>query len=162
MSIVSLAGGQSEDYTAWIFFASLAVCGLGRDFADLPSLAIWFWLSSQIGFIIRVHIHLHNVAGRRRPGDAVQPDWGVGAAASFVFVSRLSLLRQVITPTVAGTVLMLVAATVILSVLNRLPDMPAGAPDVAAPVLAGVTLIVLVGMRCSRRPHCSSGRLSSG
>ena len=30
VSIVAGAGGQSEDYLAWIFFSSLVVCGLGR------------------------------------------------------------------------------------------------------------------------------------
>ena len=32
VSIVALAGGQTEDYLSWIFFTSLVTCGLGRIF----------------------------------------------------------------------------------------------------------------------------------
>ena len=71
----------------------------------------------------------------------------VSSLVQFLFISRLSLLRRVITPVVAGTVLMLLAATVITIVLSRLSDVPEGAPDAAAPVLAGVTLAILMVMR---------------
>ena len=161
VSIVSLGGGQSEDYTAWIFFASLAVCGLG---GILQTFQVWRFGS---GYPLRlvsssafISICITALAGG---GPAMLCSLiGVSALLQFVFVSRLSLLRQVITPTVAGTVLMLVAATVILSVLNRLPDMPAGAPDVAAPVLAGVTIIVLVGMRMFAPPTLQQWALIVG
>ena len=71
----------------------------------------------------------------------------VSALLQLLFISRLSLLRRVITPVVAGTVLMLMAATVITIVLGRLSDVPEDAPGAAAPVLAGVTMAVLLGMR---------------
>ena len=65
----------------------------------------------------------------------------MAATAQFIFISRLSLLRRVITPTVVGTVLMVVAFTVASSVFVRLPDLPAGSPSGAAPVLAGATML---------------------
>ena len=71
----------------------------------------------------------------------------VSALVQFLFISRLSLLRRLVTPVVAGTVLMLMAATVITIVLGRLSDVPEDAPDAAAPVLAGVAMAVLLGMR---------------
>ena len=71
----------------------------------------------------------------------------ISALIQFAFITRLSLLRRIITPTVAGTVLMLMSATIISVVLGRLPDIPEDAPMIAAPILAGATLLVLVGMR---------------
>ena len=77
----------------------------------------------------------------------------VSALLQFVFISKLSLLRRFITPTVSGTVSMLVSATIISVVLSRLTDMPEDAPAVAAPVLAGITLTVLVGARLFGTPE---------
>ena len=71
----------------------------------------------------------------------------VSSLLQFAFISQLSLLRRIITPTVAGTVLMLMSATIISVVLGRLTDIPEGASAVAAPVLAGTTLAVLLGLR---------------
>ena len=71
----------------------------------------------------------------------------VSALVQFAFISKLSLLRRIITPTVAGTVLMLMSATIISVVLGRLSDIHEGAPAMAAPVLAGSTLFVIIGMR---------------
>ena len=74
------------------------------------------------------------------------------ALIQFVFISRLSWLRRVITPLVAGTVLMLVASTIITVVLSRLPDLPEGAPSVASPILAGTTLTILMALRLFASP----------
>ena len=70
----------------------------------------------------------------------------------FVFIYRLSWLRRVISPLVAGTVLMLLASTIITVVLSRLSDVPEGTPSVAAPILAGTTLFILMMMRLLASP----------
>ena len=69
------------------------------------------------------------------------------ALIQFCFIARLSLLRRLITPLVAGTVLMLLAATVISVVFSCLSDIPEAAPAFSAPVLAVMTLSVLLGLR---------------
>ena len=69
------------------------------------------------------------------------------ALVQFAFIHRLSLLRRFITPVVSGTILMLLAATIIPVVFGRLSDLPENAPGMAAPLLAGVTLGILMGMR---------------
>ena len=61
----------------------------------------------------------------------------------FVVAARLSLLRRIITPVVSGTILMLIAATVILAVFGILTDVPEGASPIAAPLTSGVTLAVV-------------------
>lgn len=65
----------------------------------------------------------------------------------FLFISRLSLLRRIITPVVAGTVLVLLSFSAITTVLDRLSGVPDGAHFAAVPVLAGVPLAILMEMR---------------
>ena len=76
----------------------------------------------------------------------------VSSLIQFVFISRLSWLRRVISPMVAGTVLMLLASTIITVVLGSLSDLPEGAPSMAAPILAGTTLSILMALRLFASP----------
>ena len=146
VSIVALAGGQTEDYLSWLYFTSLVTCGLGRIFQTTR-----FWrfgsgyslsVSSASAFIA-VCITTLSEGGPAMLSSLI----AISAVIQFALITRLSLLRRIITPTVAGTVLMLMSATIISVVFGRLTDIPEGAPVIAAPILAGATLLVLVGMR---------------
>ncbi|MCY4654753.1 MAG: purine/pyrimidine permease [Dehalococcoidia bacterium] len=68
----------------------------------------------------------------------------VSSLFQFLLSARLSLLRRIVTPVVAGTVLMLIAATVMPIVFGMLGDVPEGASTPAAPLTASVTLVVVV------------------
>jgi len=68
----------------------------------------------------------------------------VSSLFQFALAARLSVLRRIFTPTVAGTVLMLIPVSLSSLVLDNLAAVPAGTPRAAAPVTAGVTLIVIV------------------
>ena len=57
---------------------------------------------------------------------------------------RLSLFRRIITPVVSGTVIMLIASTILPVALNRVDEVPETAPAAAGPVVALVTLVALV------------------
>ena len=61
----------------------------------------------------------------------------------FLLASRLSLLRRLFTPVVSGTVIMLIAVTVMPIVFDTLNDVPEGAAPTAAPAAALSTLIVI-------------------
>ena len=63
----------------------------------------------------------------------------------------LPTLRRIITPAVSGTVTMLIAVSVLPIAFDSVRDLPADAPPVAGPVIAGVTLLVsaIVTMRVS-------------
>ena len=65
----------------------------------------------------------------------------------------LPTLRRIITPAVSGTVTMLIAVSVLPIAFDSVRDLPADAPRVAGPVIAGVTLLVsaVVTMRASGR-----------
>ncbi len=70
----------------------------------------------------------------------------VSSLFQFLLGSRLVLLRRVITPLVAGTVIMLVAVTIMPIAFNMLAKPPAGAPPAAAPASFGVTLVSMAGL----------------
>ena len=150
-SIIAVAGGQSQGYLSWIFFSVLVVCGIG---SILQTVRFWRFgsgyslnVSSGSAFIAICIAAL--VAG----GPAVLSSLiVVSALIQFVFISRLSWLRRVITPVVAGTVLMLLAATIMTVVLSRLSDLPEGVPPAAAPILAGTALTILIVLRLFASP----------
>lgn len=150
-SIIALSGGQSEDYAAWLFFTSLAMCGLGR---ILQTLRFWRFGSGYSISVVSASSFISVCITTVSDGGPAMLSslMVVSALLQFFFVSRLSLLRRIITPTVTGTVLMLISATVISAVLVRLPDMPTGVPDGAAPILAGFTIAVLLGARLFAPP----------
>ena len=57
---------------------------------------------------------------------------------------RLTLFRKILTPTVSGTVIMLIPATLMPSAFGLLTDAPAGAPPLAAPLCAAAALIAII------------------
>ncbi len=145
-SIVALAGGQSEGYLSWVFFATLTVCGLGT---ILQTVRLWRFGS---GYALSVGSPTTFIAVSTSALLAGGPAMlssliFVSALLQFVLISRLALLRRLITPLVAGTVLMLLAVTVISVVFRRLPDAPEGTSQAAAPLAAGATLAVLIALR---------------
>ena len=150
-SIVALAGGQSEGYLSWIFFAALVVCGLG---SIAQTVRVWrFGAGYSLSVVSGTAFIAVCIGALVNGGPAMLSSLiVVSALIQFVFISRLSLLRRIMTPLVAGTVLMLLASTVIAVVLSRLSDVPEGAPSVGAPILAGITLAILMGLRLFALP----------
>ena len=67
----------------------------------------------------------------------------ISSLFQFLLASRLSLLRRLFTPVVSGTVIMLIAGTVMPIVFDTLNDVPEGAAPTAAPAAALSTLIVI-------------------
>ena len=65
----------------------------------------------------------------------------------------LPTLRRIFTPVVTGTVTMLIAVSVLPIAFDSVQDLPAGAPPVSGPLIAGATLLVsvIVTLRASGR-----------
>ena len=65
----------------------------------------------------------------------------------------LPTLRRIITPAVSGIVTMLIAVSVLPIAFDSVRDLPAGAPEIAGPAIAGVTLLasVIATLRASGR-----------
>ena len=140
--IVFRIAGQPESYIPWAIFAALIVSGISTILQ-----AVRFWRiacrpSARNGHIRRFHRSL-----RQRPcrgGPATMASLIViSSLFQFLLASRLSLLRRLFTPVVSGTVIMLIAVTVMTIVFDTLNDVPEGAAPIAAPAAALSTLIVV-------------------
>lgn len=144
-AIVVRAAGGSEAYLSWAVFAALVVSGVTTVLQSVrlgPIGAGYPLLMGTSAVFIAVSI-------------AALADGGPGllatlvlcsAASQFVLAARLAWLRRVITPTVAGTVIMLIAVTVMPIIFDMLKDVPADAAPSAGPVSAGATLLLIVGL----------------
>ncbi len=64
----------------------------------------------------------------------------------FALSARLSLFRRILTPAVAGTVIMLVPVTVMPIVFDLLTSVPEGTPTSAAALSASATLLAIGGI----------------
>ena len=150
-AIIVAASGQPEDYLKWVFYCSLTLSGLG---AILMASRFWRFgtgyplnVSNGTAYIAVAVSAL--VAG----GPAMLAALIVcGGAFQFILAWRLALLRRIITPTVSGSVLMLLAASVMSILLSKLALPPEGAPSAAGPIIAATTSFVVIGIRLFGSP----------
>ena len=143
-TVVFRAAGQSDDVLLWAVFVSVAICGvttmlqarrIGR-FGAGYILAI-----GTSGAAIAVSIAALAAGGPALLATMVV----VVSLVQFVFSTRLSLFRRILTPTVTGTVLMLTPVTVMPVMFDQLNNVPGGTPALAAPLSAVTTLAVIAG-----------------
>ena len=143
--IVARIADQAENYITWAVFAALVISGLTTALQ-----------ARRLGRIGSGHVLIMGTSGAFiAVCVAALVDGGPATMASLVVVSslfqflmanRLSWLRRVFTPVVAGTVIMLIAATVMPLIFSSLTDVPADTPEAAAPTAALVTLLVVGGL----------------
>ena len=143
--IIVRIADAGEGYMGWAVFAALFVSGATT---ILQAVRVWRVGSGHVlmmgtsGAFIAVCV-------------AALVEGGPGTMASLVVVSslfqfllafRLSWLRRVLTPVVSGTVIMLIAATVMPILFDTMTTVPDNVTDAAGPVSAAVTAIVVVGV----------------
>ena len=135
----------SESYLVWGVFAALVVCGL----TTVLQAARWGRFGSghvlimgTSGAFIAVCVAALKLGGPATLASLVV----ISSFFQFLLAARLSLLRRIFTPTVTGTVIMLIAATVAPVLYDSLISVPEGTDPAAAPLAAGVTLAVVVVM----------------
>ena len=143
--IIVRAAGTGEAYLHWAVFAALCVCGVSTFVQAVKFWRIgagYFLLMGTSGAFIAV-------------SETALVEGGPGLLATLVVMSslfqfalssHLSLLRRVITPVVAGTVIMLIAVSVMPIVFAMLTEVPEDTPSVAAPTCAAATLVATVGL----------------
>ena len=143
VTIMALAGDQGEDYLSWAIFSALAIGGV-----------VTALQAGRAGRLGAGHV-LMTGAGPHFIAVAVLAMAGgglpmlaslivVASLVQFALAQWLPLLRRVITPVVSGTALMLIAVTVMAIAVERLSEVPEGAPGAAGPAVAVVTLAVAV------------------
>ena len=145
VAITARAGGQDESYLSWAVFASLVIAG-----ALTALQASRFWRFGS-GYVLIMGTTPNFVA----ISVLALTQGGPTLLASLIVVSSLAylalglwlpLLRRILTPAVSGTVLMLIAVAVLPISFDRVQEVPAGAPAIAGPVIAVVSLVVVVGL----------------
>ena len=144
-SMMIRLGGQGEAYLSWAVFAALVISSLttliqvvrvGRFGAGYILL-----MGSTSTFLVVC------VPALEQGGPSLlAPLIVVSSLFQFALSAHLSLLRSVFTPTVAGTVLMLLPITIGPLIMRMLHDVPDGTAPEAAPLTAGITLLVLVAL----------------
>ena len=147
VAIVVRTAGQSELFLSWAACAALLVSGIAtmvqaKRVGRLG--AGYILLMGTSGAFIAVSVTALAQGGPALLATLV----AVSAVFQFVLASRLSLLRRIITPTVAGTVIMLIAVTVMPLILELIGRVPEGVAPVAGPVTAlvtlGVTMVIVL------------------
>ena len=143
--IVIRAAGGDEAYLSWAVFAAVAVSGLTTVLQAVRVGRVgagYVLMMGTSGAFIAVCVTAIAEGGPAMLATLVV----VSSLFQFALSARLSLLRRIVTPTVAGTVIMLIAVTVMPIVFDMLTQVPAGAPPAAAPVCAAATALVIVAI----------------
>ena len=144
-TVVMRAAAQSEAYLAWAVFAAVLIGG-GATMLQAFRLGRFgmghVLMMGSSGAFIAVSIEALTEGGPATFAILVV----VSALFQFVISDRLALFRRILTPSVSGTVLMLIPVSVMAPVLNLLKDVPEGSPAPGAPLSALATVLVICGL----------------
>ena len=143
--IVIKAAGIEGPYLNWAVFAALVISGITTMVQAL-----------KVGRIGAGHVLLMGMSGafisvcvtalaEGGPGLMAMLIL-VSALVQFFFAARLSLLRRIVTPVVAGTVIMLIPVTVLPIAYGMLTQVAEDVPLMDAALCAGITLILSAGL----------------
>ncbi len=143
--IVARIAGQTEGYMSWAVFAALLVSGVTTILQAIRVGRIgagYVLIMGTSGAFIAVCVAALVKGGPSTMASLIV----ISSLFQFLLASRLSLLRRIFTPTVAGTVIMLIAVTVMPLVFNALEDVPESTSLAAAPVVAFATLFTIAAL----------------
>ena len=142
VAITARAGGQGESYLTWTVFAALIIAG---GLTALQASRVW---RLGAGHILIMGVTPNFVAvsalALAAGGPALLASLVVAASLFYLALATwLPILRRILTPAVSGTMLMLLAATILPIALDRVQEVPDSAPAAAGPTVALVTLVVV-------------------
>ena len=143
--IVFRIADQPADYISWGVFAALLISG-----ANTILQAVRFWrfgaghvlVMGTSGTFIAVCIAALVEAGPALMASLIV----VSSLVQFLLAAWLPTLRRVFTPVVTGTVIMLIAATVMPIVFDMLTEIPQGTSGMAAPAVLVTTLLTILAL----------------
>ena len=151
-TIVVRAAGGTEAYLSWAVFWTVVVSGactalqavrLGRVGAGYV-----LWTGPAVAYIGV------SVAALAAGGPLLLAALVIASSVVSILVSvRLSVFRRILTPTIVGTVNMLMPATVVPVVFGRLNEAPDHVPALGAPLTAAVTAAVIAGVSLKAAPR---------
>ncbi len=145
--VVAKASGRDDSYLIWMVFASLVVCGLStfiqvRRIGPIGAGAVlpMFTAAFSIPFCISAVVD---------GGPATLTALVLVSAGLQLVISRwLFILRRIVTPTVGGTVLMILSitlASVVPRLMQDVPEEPVGGPITALITLGVIAALILRG-----------------
>ena len=144
-AIVIRAAGGSEAFLSWAVFAAVAVSGITTMVQAIRIGRVgagYVLMMGTSGAFIAVCITAIAEGGPAMLATLVI----ISSLFQFLLSTRLSLLRQVLTPAVAGTVIMLIPVTVMPIIFDMLKQVPEGASTQSAAASALATLLVIAGI----------------
>ena len=142
--IVNVAEGGA-DYLAWAVFAAMVVSGVTT---ILQAVRVWRIGSGHVlmmgtsGAFIAVCVAAMVEGGPATMASLIV----VSSLFQFMLASRLSWFRRLLTPVVSGTVIMLIAATVMPILYDIMSTVPEGVSAPAGAIAAAVTALVVVAL----------------
>ena len=153
--IVFRAARVEDDLLTWAVFASIVIGGAVTALQSFPIGrfgAGYLLVTGATGTAIAVCVDAISAGG---PGLLATL---ILAASLFqlAFSTRLSLFRRFLTPSISGTVIMLIPVTVVPVMFGMLDDLPEGAPGTAALVIAGITISIVGGLVLKGSPRIRS------
>ncbi len=145
VAITVLASGQGEEYLTWSVFAALIIVGI---VTALQASRMW---RLGAGHVVITGVTPNYIAvsilALAEGGPAMLASLIVLSAIFFFVVTAwLPYLRRVITPVVSGTVLMLIAATIMPIAVEMLREVPEGDSAGAGVAVAGITMLATVAL----------------
>ncbi len=145
VAVTARAGGQDQSYLEWAVFAALIISGA---LTALQATRFWRFGAGHILIMgTTPNFVAISVLALNEGGPPLLASLTVAAALFYVALALwLPLLRRVITPVVSGTVLMLIAVTILPVAYDRVREIPEGAADAAGPAITLVSLAVTVAM----------------
>ena len=145
VAVTARAAGEGAKYLSWTVFAGLLVGGVttalqaGR-FGRLGAGHVVVACASPS--YIAASLLALSVGGAALLASLTV----VVALTHIALAGWLPSLRNVVTPVVAGTVLMLLAATILPVAIDRMDELPSGASPAAGVTIAAVSLLVTAGL----------------
>ena len=141
--IVVQAANIGEPYLSWSIFCVLLIAG---STTVLQAVRVWRFGSGHVllmgtsGAFIAVCITALINGGPALMCSLII----VSSIIQFIIAFKLSVLRRVITPTVAGIVIMLIPVTVFPIIFDLLVNVPEEHLNFNAPVVAAITILISV------------------
>lgn len=142
--LVSIAGGTNA-YLNWAVFMSLIVSGIATAIQAIRIGHIgagYILVMGSTSAFLAVSASAIQLGG----ADLLATLIIASSVVQFILAANMALLRRIFTPTVAGTVLMLIPVTLAPIVSDTMMKVPEGTSEYAAPVTALLTLFVTLFM----------------
>ncbi len=144
-TIVIRAAGASEAYLSWAVFSAVAISGVCTALQAVRAGRIgagYILAMGPAGAFIGL-----SAAALAEGGPALLGTLVVASSLLPIVIStRLSLFRRLLTPTIVGTVNMLIPVTVLPVVFSRMDQTPNAVPALGAPLTALATMLVIIAV----------------